>query len=225
MKLRSFVGIVLVAAATVPVTASAQRLGLTESNAWEFSIAFGDVGRALSATKLMGTRNFATMDKRFTVGWGLRGSLIGGDNLPHLGRGNELDTLLVANPGVVALNLMLMGTARLNNNIEIGANFDLAGITLGGDKRANLHATNGSLSGAYTATVTNLNVFGFGTGSHRGSMLSEVYLQYGVNTEWKIKFGFSKFWTDYQTDLVLSGSRRFRSSVNAGFFGMRYTPQ
>lgn len=225
MKLRSFVGIALVTASALPATASAQWFGLTASEAWEYSVAFGDVGRSISATKLMGLRNFATMDKRFTVGWGLRGSFIGGDNLPHMGRGNERDTLLVTNPGVAALNLMLMGTARLNSDIEIGANFDLVGVSLGADKRANLHATNGSLSGAYIATVTNINIFGFGTGSHRGSMQSEVYLQYGVNTEWKLKFGLNKAWTDYQTDLIVNGSRRFRSSANGGFIGMRYTPQ
>ena len=225
MKLRSFIGMAFVAAATSPAAASAQWFGLTESNAWEFSLAFGDVGRALSATKLMGTRNFATMDKRFAVGWGLRGSLLGGDNLPHMGRGNPLDTLLVTNPLVLALNLMVMGTARLTSNIELGANFDLTGLSVGGDKRSNLHATNGSLSGATVGTVTTINIFGFGTESQRGSLLSEVYLQYGVNTEWKFKFGLSKFWTDYQTDLTLNGSRRFRSSVNGGFIGARYTPQ
>lgn len=224
MKLRSFVGLALIAAATSPATASAQWLGLTESSAWEYSIAFGDVGRSVSVAKLMGTRTFATMDKRFSIGWGLRGSLLGGDNLQHLGRGNALDTLLVGNPGILAANVMLMGTARLNDNIELGVNFDLAGLSIGGDKRADLRAS-GGVSGANTATVTTVNLFGFGTGIHRGSLNSEVYLQYGVNTEWKVKFGFSKFWTDYQIDLNLNGSRRYRSSVNAAFFGARYTPQ
>ncbi|MBI2796614.1 MAG: hypothetical protein HYX65_07930 [Gemmatimonadetes bacterium] len=225
MKLRSFVGMALIAAVTVPASASAQWLGLTQSSAWEFSLAFGEVGRALSGTKVMGTRTFAAMDKRFSVGWGLRGSIMGGDNLPHMGRGDPRDTLFVSNPGVLALNAVVMGTARLTGNIELGANVDLLGISLGGDKRANLLAQGGALTGAQTATVTNLNVFGFGTDNQRGSLLSEVFLQYGVNPEWKVRFGYSKFWTDYQIDLVVDGSRRFRSSVTAAFIGARYTPQ
>ena len=227
MKLRSFVGMALVAAAALPASSSAQAmLGMTESNAWEYSVAFGDVGRAVSATRVIGTRTFAMMDKRFSLGWGLRGSLLGGDNLPHLGRSGAADSLLVANPGVLAMNLMILGTARLTSNIEIGGNLDLTGLTLGGDKRADLHAVNGGLSGAQTAEVTKFNAFGFGNGLHRGSLLSELFMQYGVNSEWKLKFGYSKFWTGYHTpSLVVNGSRRFNSSVNAFFVGGRYTPQ
>ena len=227
MKLRSFAAIALVAVASLPGAASAQKmLGMTESNAWEFGIAFGDVGRAITVSRTIGTRTFAAMDKRFSVGWGLRGSLLGGDNLPHLGRGGQGDSLLVANPGVLALNLMISGTARLNSNIELGANLDLTGITLGGDKRGDLHAVNAGLSGPQTVQATKFNAFGFGSGMHRGSMVSEVFLQYGVSSEWKMKFGYSKFWTDYNTPgLVVNGSRRFIASVNAAFVGARYTPQ
>ena len=227
MKPWSCVGMALVAATMLPVSAGAQSmLGMTESNAWEYSIAFGDVGRAFSVSRGFGARTFAAMDKRFSVGWGLRGSLIGGDNLPHLGRAGLGDTLLVANPGVLAMNLMIMGTARITSNIELGGNMDLTGLTLGGDKRADLHAVNGNLSGAQTAQATKFNAFGFGTGLHRGSMVAELYMQYGLNTEWKLKFGYSKFWTDYNTPgIVVNGSRRFLSSVSGAFIGFRYMPQ
>ena len=219
MKLRLAIGAALSLAAVQPVVVAAQSSAAPVP--LEFGVGFGDLARSVSFSREIGSRAF--WNNRANVNWGLRASFIFGDGIPHFGVGDEVDTLRVSDQKLLVGNFMVGVGVKLTDNIELAANVDLIGLTLGTERGALL--ANPSYSRQTVAPVW-FNAFGFGSDRTRGSLNSQLYLLYNVSDEFKLKLGFSNLWTDYALQNPAIGSPiRFRSTLPTVFAGVRWTPK
>ncbi len=219
MTFRFGVGLALCVATVLPVVAPAQASATVRP--WDIDVSFGDLARSVSAAKVVGVRSFAT--NRLNVNWGFRVSAMFGDGIRHLGVGDESDSLFVPKMQLLTANAMIGAGVKLADNIELGVNVDLVGLTLGTDRGGLLVNPGTQL---VTVAPVWFNAFGFGSDRTRGSLNSQLFLLYDVSDEWKIRIGYSNLWTDYALQNPVQGSpTRFRSTLPGIFIGGRYTPK
>ena len=221
MNHRLFVAASLCLAAAIPAGLSAQ--ASTSTMSWDFGLAFGDIARVQSVG-LVNIKAY-TSSKRLLLGYGLRFAYSNGDEIRHYSAGGSgSDKLKVKPVGIISANFNVQGGFKFSDDIEIGANIDVIGISYGPKRTADFRSgTVGISSGAQGAEPTWGNLFLFG--SDRGTLNSEVFLGYTINSNYKIKLGYSRGWTEYYTPNVIIGDdRTFRAGSDMFLLGVRYTP-
>ncbi|PWJ58788.1 putative outer membrane protein [Dyadobacter jejuensis] len=136
------------------------------------------------------------------------------------------DTLSVQRPLVNALNLTVNLGYNFNSRLSAGFNIDLIGASFGRSSSAILQS-NGNLRTEPSAKPTVFNVLL--TGDHdRGSLNSEFFLKYKINSNWGVRAIYQFLFTEYQTqDIVqIAGDGteidRFRNKANNFGLGLTY---
>jgi hypothetical protein len=152
---------------------------------------------------------------RFGIGAGLRLTSLVGANLYYITAPAELtsggtsplilfkeniaaniDSLLIKTPQVNSLNLLINIQYQVSERITAGFNIDLAGASFG--KRTRGNYINGYSGKNTQAEPTPLNLLLI-SDNDRGSLNSEFYGRYSLNTRWNIKTGIQFLFTEYTT--------------------------
>ena len=221
MNHRMLAAATLCLAAAIPAGLTAQ--ASTPTMSWDFGLAFGDIARVQSLG-LVNTRTY-TKSQRLSLGYGLRFAYSGGDEIRHYSAGGTgPDTLKVKPVSVISANVNIQIGWKFSEDIDVGANMDVIGLSYGPKRNADLRSgTPGISSGATGAEPSWFNYFGFG--SDHGTMNSEVFLGYTINSNYKIKIGYTRGWTEYTTaNVIINGDRTFRTGNDMFYLGLRYTP-
>ena len=221
MNHRMLVAATLCLAAAIPAGLSAQ--APTSTMSWDFGLAFGDIARVQS----VGAVNTRTYFKsaRLSLGYGLRVAYSGGDEIRHYSdKGSGPDTLKIKPVGVLSGNVNVQVAWKFSDDIDMGANMDIIGLSYGPNRSGDLRSgTPGISSGATSASPSWANLFAFG--DDRGTLNSEIYLGYTINPNYKLKLGYMRGWTEYTTaNVIIRGERTFRTGNDMVFLGLRYTP-
>lgn len=109
----------------------------------------------------------------------------------------NMDTFLIAKPGMLATNIMINLGYRFTSKISAGFNIDAVGFTIGTEKTGNY--INGS-SGSFTsAKPTGFNALLI-SDNDLGTLNSELYGQYKLNDKWALRAGAQFLFTEYTTE-------------------------
>ena len=108
----------------------------------------------------------------------------------------NIDTLLVKSPQVNSFNLFIDLNYTFNNKWRAGFNIDAIGFSFGGSRQANY--INGSTGKITQASPTPFNVL-LVSDNDRGSLNSELYVNYFINDTWGVKAGAQFLFTEYTT--------------------------
>ena len=136
------------------------------------------------------------------------------------------DTITVQRPFVNALNITINLGYHFNARLFGGFNIDLIGASFG-RKSSSVYRTNGISSTEPVTKPTAFNVLL--TGDHdRGSLNSEFFLRYQINSNWGLRAIYQFLFTEYQTtnieQVAFDGTRinRFRNKANNFGLGVSY---
>jgi hypothetical protein len=221
MNHRMLVAATLCLAAAIPAGLSAQAPASTMS--WDFGLAFGDIARVQSVG-LVNVKTY-TKSQRLSLGYGLRFAYSGGDEIRHFSTGGTgPDTLKIKPVSIASVNINLHVGWKFSDDIDVGANMDIVGLSYGPQRDGDLRGvTPGVSSGSFPANPSWFNYFGFG--SDHGTMNSEVFLGYTINPNYKLKLGYARGWMEYTMGTVtVNGDRSFRTGNDMMFLGVRFTP-
>lgn len=108
----------------------------------------------------------------------------------------NMDTFLIANPFVIAVNAAINLGYQFNENFSMGFNIDLIGFSLGAEKYGNyINGSQGSRSAAKPAPFNVLLI----SDNDRGSLNSQLYIKQKINGKWCAKAGLQFLFTEYTT--------------------------
>jgi hypothetical protein len=135
----------------------------------------------------------------------------------------NIDSLLVKAPQINSLNLMINLQYRVNERLTAGFNIDVVGVSFGRKTRGNY--INGYAGKNTHAEPTPLNLLLI-SDNDRGSLNSELYGRYKLNTTWDIKAGLQFLFTEYTTVTKVQESPkandRFRNKALLFAAGITY---
>ncbi len=136
------------------------------------------------------------------------------------------DTITVQRPVINALNFTINLGYNFNSRLFGGFNIDLIGASVG-RKSASMYHGNGINSAEPVTNPAALNLLL--TGDHdRGSLNSEFFLRYQLNSNWSVRAIYQFLFTEYQTtsiqQIASDGTRinRFRNKANNFGLGVSY---
>ena len=104
--------------------------------------------------------------------------------------------MLVKSPQVNSLNLFIDLSYTFNAKWRAGFNIDAIGFSFGSSRQANY--INGSTGKITQASPTPFNVL-LVSDNDRGSLNSELYVNYFINATWGLKAGAQFLFTEYTT--------------------------
>lgn len=210
----------------------------TEENI-DLSIAFGQsFAPSLSYQKLYGLGQ----SKRFKVGWGLRanGFFSGEKNYrtapAKLTSGqssifalfaddivSNIDTLQLSKSALGSLNAKIVLQYSFRK-FDIGFNIDAIGVSFGGKQTGKFLSSASSTLNNSTQTaspsVFNLLLI---SDSDLGSLNSELYASYHLDSKWSLRTGLSFQFLEYKTDRLLTFENdRFRHKILQPFLAVSY---
>ena len=108
----------------------------------------------------------------------------------------NMDTFLVRSPQVNALNFVLMIGYNVSARWMLRFNIDAIGFSFGGQRRGNyINGAQGSIESA-RPTAFNLLLI---SDNDIGSLNSELFARYMLNSKWGIKGGLQFLFTEYVT--------------------------
>ena len=107
-----------------------------------------------------------------------------------------MDTAFGANTSIYALNALLNLGYNISPKLQIGFNIDLIGISFGAEKTYQFQGS--GLQNNTKASPTPLNLLLVGT-NDKGTLNSELYLQYKVKEKLGIKIGYQHLFTEITT--------------------------
>lgn len=114
------------------------------------------------------------------------------ENIPE-----NIDTFLVKNPHINAINLAINLSYRVNSKITLGFNIDAIGISFG--KKVAGNYINAYQGQSETASPTEFNLLRI-SDNDLGTLNSELYGRYLLNEKWGIKLAIQFLFTEYTTD-------------------------
>jgi hypothetical protein len=109
----------------------------------------------------------------------------------------NIDSLLVKSPFVNSINLSINIQYQISSKLTGGFNIDALGFSFGNKKQGNY--INGSTGRMTSGKPTAFNVL-LVSDNDRGSLNSELFLQYKLNSKWGVKLGATFLFTEYTTD-------------------------
>lgn len=143
----------------------------------------------------------------------------------------NIDTITTATTVTYSINLVLHIQYTLTRKVDIGCNIDAVGFSFGPSKKFNV------ISNVYdpgqepiqTASPTRLNLL-LTSDNDIGSLNSEFFVRYKINTKLSLRGGYSFIFNEYRTDNSLSfdGARiindRYRYKAALAFLGVTFKP-
>ncbi|MBG9377028.1 hypothetical protein I5907_12355 [Panacibacter sp. DH6] len=140
---------------------------------------------------------------------------------------SNFDTLVVQRSFVNAVNIALNLGYHFNEKISAGFNIDLVGFSFG-TKTNGVFKSNGQTITEPSAKPSAFNLLL--TGDHdKGSLNSEFFLRYNLNSRWGIKGVYQFVFVEYQANSVeqtfADGSKNDRFRNKANNFGLGITWQ
>jgi hypothetical protein len=209
-----------------------------------FDLAFASAGDqsaiALSWTKF----HSVTKKHRFKIGYGIRFTSQFGKDLTYRTapailtsgqRGPQvffaenieknIDTFSVASTQFNALNINIHLQYTIKEKYDIGFNIDAVGFTFGknaiGTYTAYQSADNGTMQAA-SPTALNLLLV---SDNDIGTLNSELYFRYWLNSKWAVRAGASFLFTEYTTENKLRlDNDRWRNKSLMGLVGVSFSP-
>jgi hypothetical protein len=141
---------------------------------------------------------------------------------PDLIASGQTTSLVVPDARVLSLNLVVQAVVRLVGPLEVGANIDLAGFSLGPERTGDHRTSDPAFAGPQPARVSSPNLLLIGN-RDRGQLDSEFFLGWRVTEALTLRAGLSHVATEYLTlDPVDSGNRRFRRFTSQPFLAMAW---
>ena len=179
------------------------------------------IGTGVRFTNYFGRNNYyTTAPAKLTSGKTGPGVLFATD-IP-----GNIDSVLLKKSQVNALNLSINFIYKASKKISVGFNIDAIGFTFGSKQNGIYYANNG-VGGATQAKPSGLNLL-LVSDNDKGSLNSELYLQYQFNKKWGFKLGFQYLFTEYTTltkvQTTPSGEKndRFRYKSSSISIGLTY---
>ena len=174
------------------------------------------------------------LKKRFAIGYGIRYTGAVAQNGEYVtapakvSEGNffkkqneaKLDTLVLPNSQVHALNASIVLSYTFSKKFKAGFNIDVLGFSFGGKQTGVFQASSeGRAESTEEAKVTNLNLLL--TGDYDwGSLNSELYVKYFINEKMALRLGLSFLFTEYTTTRKLTfDNDRFRLKTLSPMIG------
>lgn len=205
----------------------------------DLSIAFGQsFAPSLSYQKLYGLGK----NKRFKIGWGLRANgLFGGEKTyrtapARLTSGqysifalfsddivSNIDTLRLSKTALGSFNAKIVLQYSFRK-FDIGFNIDAIGVSFGGNQTGKfISAESASLNN--TTQIAKPSTFNLLliSDSDLGSLNSELYASYHLDSKWSLRTGLSFQFLEYKTDRLLTFENdRFRHKILQPFLAISY---
>ncbi|MCC5928713.1 MAG: hypothetical protein JJU28_05655 [Cyclobacteriaceae bacterium] len=199
------------------------------SQSFEANIGFGDgTTGSLSWNRTHGL----FQSKKIRIGYGLRLSAFGGNNLEYitapanLTKNNEtIDTLIVESPLTMGLSAVIHIEYMLSSKLKLGFNIDALGLGFGRESDARFVSSESSEFPAnLTAKPTSYNVLLIGD-NDIGQLKSEFFLAYRITDPLWLKAGLDMTFSEYTTDRLLTHENdRFRYKAMLFFVGIAFSP-
>jgi long-subunit fatty acid transport protein len=216
----------LIAAIIFSFDAAAQVQSGVKKNFAGLGAAFGSSQTSISAS-FEHNWHFGKKEK-FFVGSGARFTSYFGSNTSYTsappkfaGDEKNTDSISVAKPSVNALNIFINLGYRISSKFTAGFNIDAAGFSFGSSRNA-VFSGNGTVKPAI-AKPTGGNILLVGN-NDRGSLNSQLYLQYTLNKKWSIRAAYQYLFTEYSTttkvQTVPAENDRFRNKASMIYTGV-----
>jgi hypothetical protein len=110
---------------------------------------------------------------------------------------SNMDTFLIANPLVFAINAGINIGYRFNERFSLGFNIDAIGFSVGSEKNGNyINGTQGAITGAKPTPFNVLLI----SDNDRGSLNSQLYAKQKINETWSARAGLQFLFTEYTTN-------------------------
>ncbi len=135
----------------------------------------------------------------------------------------NLDTLRVPSSSVLMLNAAVHLRYQFSDRWSAGFNIDLIGVSFGSlDPGAFVAQSQGRATSTEASKPSAFNLLLIGD-NDRGSLNSELYVQYMLNDSWGLRAGISHLFVEATTDRTLTfGNDRFRRVSDLGFISVSY---
>ncbi|WP_338760008.1 hypothetical protein WAF17_12775 [Bernardetia sp. ABR2-2B] len=167
--------------------------------------------------------------RRFKVGYGLRlSSFFGSDREftaapPDLASEENPQSFFVENSQTNAINLGLYTDYSITENVLIGFNIDVVGLSFGGEKDGIVVEPLVGIAVPDTAKPTGFNLLLVGD-NDLGTLNSEFWIGYRIASNVMVRGAFSYLFTEYTTDGQYEDDNdRFRYKAAQGALGVSYT--
>lgn len=136
---------------------------------------------------------------------------------------SNLDSLFLASSNVNSLNLTINIGYQITKKITAGFNIDALGITFGKNQKGKYINSNTVVNTSAKPTGFNLLLI---SDNDLGSLNSEFYAAYKLNSKWLAKAGYQFLFAEYTTATSVqqypSPNDRFRYKSSALLLGVRY---
>jgi hypothetical protein len=181
---------------------SAQKTSLPKKQQFaNFTVGFGNEAMSYSTSYYhnwnLGKKN------QFFIGAGVRFTASNAKNKNYTsapsnlaGEATKMDTAFGANTSIYAINALLNLGYNISPKMQIGFNIDLIGFSFGPEKSYQFQGS--GLQNNTNASPTPLNLLLVGT-NDKGTLNSELYLQYKVKEKLGIKIGYQHLFTEITT--------------------------
>jgi hypothetical protein len=143
----------------------------------------------------------------------------------------NIDTITTATALTFSLNLALYLQYTLTPKIDVGCNIDMVGVSFGPSKSFNVLSSvyDAGQEPVQRASPTAFNLL-LTSDNDIGSLNSEFYARYKLNSRFSVRAGYAFFFSEYQTDNSLSFddgrivNDRYRYKASMAFVGITFKP-
>lgn len=136
----------------------------------------------------------------------------------------NIDSFFIGKTQINSLNLSFNSEYLLSKKISVGFNIDLIGFSFGAAKKG-IYINNGNTS-LVNAKPTAFNAL-LVSDNDLGSLNSELFIRYKLNSKWSLRGGTSFLFGEYTTDTEVQkingiNNDRFRYKSLYGIVGLTY---
>ncbi len=138
---------------------------------------------------------------------------------------DQIDTINLTQSSLLAGNFSFLIGYKITPKFEAGFTIDLVGLTIGAKQKGKFESSDATnLSGQeFEARPTPFNALLIAE-NDIGTLQSQFYLSYMINSSSALKLGVSYLFTEYtSTQKLANNNDRFRNTVLMGMIGYSYT--
>jgi hypothetical protein len=207
---------------------SAQKITDRKQRFADLSFGFGSSQGSISAGYFYNLN--LGLKKKFFIGTGVRFNTFYGSKVNYLSapanlasEESKIDTLTAPKPSLYSINALINLGYNFSPKIQAGFNIDLIGFSFGPQGNPTF-ITNG------TPILTKAKPTGFNGlligNNDRGSLNSEFYLRYKINSKFGVKVAYQYFFTELTTttevQTIPEKNDRFRNKASLFNIGVSY---
>ncbi|MFM9907809.1 MAG: hypothetical protein ACKVOW_00600 [Chitinophagaceae bacterium] len=212
----------------IVIGASAQKTKKSEQFA-DLSVGFGSSSQGSISAGYFYNWKFGKRNKLF-IGTGARFNVYYGKKINFLSAPANLaaeesktDTLLGANPGIYSMNALINLGYNFSSKLQAGFNIDVVGFSFGPEGSPTFIGNGSTINTKAKPTGFNLLLVG---NNDRGSINSEFYIRYKINSHIGVKAAYEYFFTELTTtskvQTVPEKNDRFRNKASLFNIGISY---